>query len=145
MSVLMKTARPRSALPVEPPQAHGRLATALDGWANASHRAHAQIALLGVAVAATAVLALTWNLPDRTMILRVVGLMFFVAHVIANKAIVSLLGWLSRRGMLEAGRALDAYLAPNGLTSLELGMMWIAFAVFAPLFDLIAPTVTIAG
>jgi len=145
MSALMKTARPRSALPVEPPQAHGRLATALDGWANASHRAHAQIALLVIAVAATAVLALTWSLPDRTMILRLVGLVLFATHVIANKAIVGLLGWLSRRGMPEAGRALEVYLAPTGLTSLDIGLIWIGLAAIAPLFDLFAPTATIAG
>ena len=128
------------------PQSHrGRVAAALDRWAGAPHRAHTRIALLGVAVAVVAVLALTWNLPDRTMILRAVGLMFFVVHVLANRAILAWLGWLDGRGMKEAGRALDAYLAPGRLTSLEIGMIWIALAAFAPLFDLIAPTAPLAG
>lgn len=116
-----------------------RVAAALDRWAGGPRRKSNRTALLFVTLLGLAAVTVTWSLPDRTMALRLIGLSLFAAHVIANKWIIRCLAWLRDRGLPEAGRALDAYLGPGQLTSLDLGLIWVGVAAFAPLLDLVSP------
>lgn len=127
------------------PTFHARIAAVLDHWAAGPRRPHNLHALMYVAVVALIAVGLSWSMADRTTALRLIALALFAAHVVANKAIVAGLTWLHEGGMPEARRALDAYLGPGQLTCLEIALIWIGFAVFAPLLDLIAPGVALAG
>jgi hypothetical protein len=122
-----------------------RVATGLDRWAAAPRRAHNRHALIYAATVGLIAIGLTWTAADRVAVLRLVALGLFAAHVVANRAIIGGLTRLREHGMPEAGRALDAYLGPGELTCFEIALIWIGFAVFAPLLDLIAPAVTLAG
>ncbi|HEX9462586.1 MAG TPA: hypothetical protein VGB82_08300 [Alphaproteobacteria bacterium] len=116
-----------------------RVAAALDSWAAGPRRTSNRHWLIYVTVASVVAAGLAWNVPDRTIVFRAVGLLFFAAHMLANKAVVGVLGSLRDRGMPEAGRALRVYLGPGQLTSLDLGLIWVGVAVFAPLLDLVFP------
>ena len=122
-----------------------RLAARLDRWARGPRRLHNRHALVCMAAFGVLAVALTWSAADRGSALRLVALALFAAHLLANRLIVAGLGWMRDRGMREAGRALDVYLGPEQLTSLQIGLMWIGVAVFAPLLDLIAPAAPLAG
>lgn len=117
-----------------------RLAAILERWAAGPRRSHNRHALVYVGIVGLLTIGLTWNVADRAMAWRLIGLALFALHVLANKLIVAALAALRDRGMPEAGRALDVYLGPGQMTSLEIALIWLGFTVFAPLVDVLAPT-----
>ena len=142
LSVPNRAAQPAAAAVAAiayPTSLQGRLAAVLDRWASGPRQASNRHWMLYMGLASFSVVALAWNSPDRLLLIRVVALMFFALHLIANRAIVSALGFLQDRGMPAAKRALAVYTGPGQLTSLDLGLMWVAVAVFAPLLDLVFP------
>ena len=114
-------------------------AAALSRWAKGPRRSHNIHALCYVATVAALAIGVTWTMADRTTALRLIMVVLFAAHVLANNLIVTALTTLRNRGMPEADRALDVYLGPGQITSTEIGAIWIGLGLFAPLLDLIAP------
>lgn len=122
-----------------------RVATALDRWAAMPRRTHNRHAVIYAAAVGLIAIGLSWTMADRVAALRLIALGLFAAHVMANKAIIGGLTRLREHGMPEAGQALDVYLGPGQLSGFEIALIWIGVAVFAPLLDVIAPAVTLAG
>jgi hypothetical protein len=103
-------------------------------------RSHNLHAFCYVVTLATVAIGVTWTMADRTTALRLIMVVLFAGHMLANKLVVTALTALRHRGMREADRALDVYFGPGQVTIAEIGAIWIGIGLFAPLLNLIAPT-----
>lgn len=111
------------------PAANRDLAARLDRWAALSPRQTNTGVVAFTALMMMCLLGGTWGMPDQAAFLRRVDMAFMSLHGVLHVLIVRILSRLKDGGVAAAGRALQAYRAPNRVTNLDLLIGWAGFAL----------------
>ncbi len=112
-----------------------RLAARLDRWASLPPRQTNTGVITFTALMMVCLLGGTWDMPGRAAFLRGVAAVFIALHGLLHWFVIRSLAGLHARGVAAAGRALRAYKDPQRVSSLDLAIGWLGFAVLISILN----------